>query len=83
MSRSSVLGQLFCYSVAMFTLPFATFFGTKYVFKTYFDVTGFANTVYSVILAVLMVNCIIFSYAYRAYHEHDHPVEESREKKKD
>jgi hypothetical protein len=57
------LFNLFIYSFAMFTLPFASFFATKYILQDHFHVTGFSNTCASVIAAVLTVNLIIIMYA--------------------
>lgn len=71
MSQPAVLAYFFLYSMAMFTFPFITFFGTNYVLREFFYVEGFANTVWSVIASVLSVNIIIGLYAFRAYHEHE------------
>ena len=64
-----VLFNLFIYSFAMFTLPFASFFATKYILQDHFQVTGFPNTCASVIAAVLTVNLIIIMYAIKGFQE--------------
>jgi len=59
----------------MFTLPFAAFYGTSYVLETYFHITSFANTAWSVAAAVVVVNLIIAAYVYQASKEpYDPPV---------
>lgn len=60
---------LFLYSVLMFTLPFGAFFGVRHVLADQFDITGFPNTCYSVLSAVIVVNSIIVLYAFKGYHE--------------
>lgn len=71
MSLASVLGVLFLYSAAMFTLPFAAFFGMQHIMKTEFYADRFTTNCVSVLAAVIVVNIIIMSYAYRALHEPD------------
>ncbi|EGK97287.1 AGAP013364-PA [Anopheles gambiae str. PEST] len=85
---SSALGWLLLYSVAMFTLPFAAFYSTRYALTHYLHVDGFANTCGSVVAAVLVVNVIIFLYAVRGYEDakdddnnHDPTTEEGDERK--
>nr|CAH7750780.1 unnamed protein product [Callosobruchus chinensis] len=68
---AKAIGVLLFFSFLMFTLPFASFFATKYLLQDYFHVTGFTNTVSSVIASVVTVNCIIVVYAYLAYLEPD------------
>lgn len=60
---------LLMFSIMMFSLPFAAFFGTKHVLEEKFDITGFPNTCCSVLAAVVTVNLIIFLYAILAYNE--------------
>lgn len=60
---------LFLYSVLMFTLPFGAFFAVRHILADTFDITGFPNTCYSVLSAVIVVNLIIVLYAYKGYHE--------------
>ncbi|KAG8268462.1 putative 28S rRNA (cytosine-C(5))-methyltransferase [Homalodisca vitripennis] len=57
--------------MAMFTFPFASYFGTHYILRDMFGVDGFVNVVWSVIASVAAVNLIIALYAYKAYHEPD------------
>ncbi|XP_012146449.1 uncharacterized protein LOC105663266 [Megachile rotundata] len=71
MSLTAVLLKLFLYSVAMFTLPFATFFGVEHVLKVEFHFDRFVTNCISVFAAVIMVNLIIACYAYQALHEPD------------
>lgn len=66
----TAMALLLFYSFLMFTLPFAAFFGTKYVLDD-LGVTGYTNTVWSVLAAVITVNLIIIAYAYQAYHENE------------
>lgn len=66
---------LFLYSVLMFTLPFGAFFGVRHVLADTFDVTGFPNTCYSVLSAVIVVNLIIVLYAYKGYHETEYDAD--------
>lgn len=60
---------LLFYSILMFTLPFGAFYCVRYVLEKYFDITGFDNTAFSVLVAVIIINVIIGVYAYQAYHE--------------
>lgn len=66
---------LLFFSFLMFTLPFGSFYGTKYVLEDYLHMTGYATTVWSVIAAVVTVNFIILIYAYIAYHEQEYDDE--------
>lgn len=66
------LANLFLYSVAMFTLPFVAFFGMRHILSDYYPVEPFTRTVWSVVAAVVVVNIIIFLYAYKAYHEKEY-----------
>lgn len=67
-----VLANLFMYSVAMFTLPFVAFFGVRHILTEYYPVGTFLVNVWSVVSAVVVVNIIIFVYAYKAYHEKEY-----------
>lgn len=60
---------LFMYSVAMFTFPFAAFFGTRHILQTKYNLDAFTITCSSVIAAVLTVNLIIVMYAIKGYRE--------------
>lgn len=75
MSLTTVLGTLFLYSVAMFTLPFAVFFGVQHLMKVEFHTDRFVTNCVSVFAAVVMVNLIISCYAYQALHEPDNETE--------
>lgn len=68
----AVLGTLFLYSVAMFTLPFIAFFGVQHVLTEHYSVSAYTRNVSSVVAAVIVVNCLIFMYAYKAYHEKEY-----------
>lgn len=68
METARVLAYFLLYSMAMFTLPFVAYVGTKYGLK-HFGVEGFANTAWSVVAAVVVVNTIIVLYACKGYHE--------------
>lgn len=65
---SSLLLLLF-FSILMFTLPFATFYGTRHFLNLYFELDYFQVTCWSVILSVVVVNAIIGLYAYVGYNE--------------
>jgi hypothetical protein len=58
----AVLYLLF-FSILMFTLPFAAFYGVKHVLHEHLHVDGFANTCWSVLAAVATVNFVIAIYA--------------------
>ncbi|XP_012251800.1 uncharacterized protein LOC105683633 [Athalia rosae] len=74
MRQVKVMGLLFLYSAAMFTLPFAAFFGAQHVMRKEFQTDHFTTSCVSVLSAVITVNLIIASYAYRAYYEPDDPI---------
>lgn len=69
---AKALSLLLLYSFLMFTSPFLAFFGIKYLLQDVFDVTGFANTAWSVLASVVTVNLIIVGYVYHAYHEKEY-----------
>lgn len=75
---SSALLCLLFFSVLMFTLPFAAFFGTQYLLKTYFDYSEFTVTVMSVTASVITVNTIICLYVYIAYKEKEIVIPDSK-----
>ena len=60
---------LLFFSVLMFTLPFAAFFGTRHLLTEHFHIDGFPNTCWSVGAAALTVNIIIVLYAISGYIE--------------
>ncbi|KAJ8946947.1 hypothetical protein NQ314_008748 [Rhamnusium bicolor] len=66
---AKAMSLLLFFSFLMFSLPFGAFFAVKYLLRDYFDIDGYANTVWSVFAAVLTVNLVIFGYAYIAYHD--------------
>lgn len=66
-----VLAKFFLFSAAMFTFPFAAFFGTQHLMYTWSYTEKFFVNCVSVLAAVLVVNIIIGLYAYSALHEAD------------
>lgn len=68
METGRVIAYFLLCSMAMFTLPFVAYVGTKYGLK-HFGIEGFANTAWSVVAAVVVVNTIIVLYACKGYHE--------------
>lgn len=77
MGLAAVLGTLFLYSVAMFTLPFAAFFGTEHIMKTEFHTDRFTTNCFSAAASVIVVYGIIACYAYQAMCETDDEPKES------
>lgn len=73
MGEAQVLGYLLIFSVAMFTLPFAAFFGVKHIMEEEFHAERFMTNCVSVCAAVLIVNIIIAGYAYLGFQEPDDP----------
>lgn len=73
MSLVNVLGSLFLYSVAMFTLPFLAFYGIQHFLNTEYHMETFTINCISVLVAVVVVNLIIACYAYKALMETDDP----------
>lgn len=69
MDSVAVLGTLFLYSIAMFTLPFVAFFGVQHIVLSNFQTDSFVTNCVSVLAAVVTVNLIISCYAYQALHE--------------
>lgn len=59
---------LFLFSVLMFSLPFAAFFGARHYLQ-YLDISTFQVNFLSVLAAVVTVNVIIVAYAIVAYRE--------------
>ncbi|XP_025075250.1 uncharacterized protein LOC112552937 [Pogonomyrmex barbatus] len=76
MGSTSILGTLFLYSVAMFTLPFVAFFGTRHFMISKFHTDTAVTNYISVLAAVITVNLIISCYVYQALNE---PVEEKEQ----
>nr|BAN21339.1 unkown protein [Riptortus pedestris] len=68
-STSTVISYLFMYSIAMFTLPFAAFFGTRRFLTEYLDVKDFKETIFSVLAAVIVVHIVIALYVRHAVAE--------------
>lgn len=66
---ATVLLWFLAFSLAMFSLPFIAFFGTQHILKDKFNVDGFQNTVWSVVVSVATVNIIIIAYACKGYYE--------------
>lgn len=73
MSEAHVLGYLLIFSIAMFTLPFAAFFGVKHIMEEELHSDRFMTNCVSVCAAVLTVNIIIAGYAYLGFQEPDDP----------
>lgn len=69
MGLVEVVRTLFLYSIAMFTLPFAAFFGIQRIMTSEFQTDTFVTNCVSVLFAVVIVNLIISCYAYQALHE--------------
>lgn len=72
---------LLAYSFAMFTLPFAAFYGTRHYLTNHFQLEDFTVTCGSVIAAVVTVNLIIVLYALQGFREAE--KEEKEHNKKD
>lgn len=68
---SSALLTLFYYSILMFTLPFASFFGARHFLFEHTDWTEFAVTSCAVFASVITIYVIIGLYAWHAYREQD------------
>lgn len=66
---TSALLYLLFYSILMFTLPFAAFFGTRHILTEHTDLSEFTITSLSVSSSVITVYVIIGLYAYKAYNE--------------
>lgn len=80
MSLVEVVGTLFLYSIAMFTLPFVAFFGIQHFITLEFQTDIFTTNCVSVLAAVITVNLIISCYAYQALHESIEEKEQSEDK---
>jgi uncharacterized membrane protein len=78
LDSAKILAYFLLYSMAMFTLPFVAYVGTKYGLR-YFGVEGFANTAWSVLAAVVVVNTIIMLYACKGYREEVESAQEESE----
>ena len=79
MGEALVLGYLLIFSTAMFTLPFAVFFGVKHIMEIDLQADRFMTNCVSVLAAVVTVNMIIAGYAYLGFQEPDDPKELSEE----
>ncbi|XP_011864314.1 PREDICTED: uncharacterized protein LOC105560111 [Vollenhovia emeryi] len=79
MGPAAVLGTLFLYSVAMFTLPFAAFFGIQRFMILEFQTDTAVTNYVSVLAAVVTVNLIISCYAYQALNESIDEKEQSED----
>lgn len=79
MGSAAVLGTLFLYSVAMFTLPFAAFFGIQRFMILEFQTDTAVTNYVSVLAAVVTVNLIISCYAYQALNESIEEKEQSKD----
>lgn len=72
-SSSSALCTLFLFSIAMFTLPFAAYYGTINAFEKYWNIPFSQSYIYGVIAAVIMVHIIIIAYIVKAFHDDKPP----------
>lgn len=72
-SSSSALCTLFLFSIAMFTLPFAAYYGTIDALDKYWNIPFSQSYIYGVMAAVLAVNLIIAAYIVKAIRE-DEPA---------
>lgn len=75
------LFYLTIFSIAMFTLPFAAFFGVKHLLLEKFHIDGFTNTCWSVFSAVIVVNIIIILYAIQGFKEGERDDAKLKEEK--
>ena len=66
---SSALCTLFLFSVAMFTLPIASYFATIRLLDKYYNIPSSDSYIFAVIVAVVMVQLIIAAYIYKAFQE--------------
>ena len=78
-SHIKILNTFFLYSLAMFTLPFLTFFGVKHIMTVEFHADPFVANCFSAISAVIVVNLVIGFYAYHALHEPEPKPDDSEE----
>lgn len=75
-SQTRVFVKLFLHSVAMFTLPFLSYFFAKRVAMEEFDMPFEQAYIYGAIAAVITVNIVIGSYVYQALTEDDNKKED-------
>lgn len=73
---SSALCTLFIFSVAMFTLPIASYFATLNLLEKYFGMPSSDSYIYGVIVAVVMVQLIIAAYIYKAFQDDKPPKQD-------
>ncbi|XP_018055345.1 PREDICTED: uncharacterized protein LOC108691903 [Atta colombica] len=79
MGPAAVLGTLFLYSIAMFTLPFAAFFIIQRFMILEFQTDTAVTNYISVLAAVITVNLIISCYVYQALNESVEEKEQSED----
>ena len=71
-SQNKILGEFFFFSCLMFTLPFASFFGTKSFLEKYSKESNLPLDIFLPVLSsVLTIWAIIGIYVYRAYNDKD------------
>lgn len=80
MSSVAVLGTLFLYSIAMFTLPFVAFFGVQHFMESKINSDTFTTNCVSAAAAVIVVNLIISCYVYQALNEPYDDEEQTEDK---
>lgn len=73
--------KLLFFSLLMFSLPFAAFFGVRFYLGEHMHIYGFPNTCWSVLSAVVTANIVIIGYVYVAYR--DNQAEIARNKLKE
>jgi len=64
-----VILKFLLHTAAMFTLPFAAFFGARHLALAEFGATDMEGYVWGTVAAVLAVNAVICSYIYQALKE--------------
>ncbi|KAG5682352.1 hypothetical protein PVAND_011709 [Polypedilum vanderplanki] len=67
----SVFLTVFFYCILIILLPVLSFFGSKYVFETFFDFSNVLNNIYAAVVAVINLHIALGLYLYKAYSQPD------------
>ncbi|XP_069175014.1 uncharacterized protein [Procambarus clarkii] len=68
-SPGNVLLKLLAHSIAMFTLPFFSYYIVKDFVEKEFGIEHPKNYIFGAVSSIIMVQIVIFSYVYQAFKE--------------
>ncbi len=68
-NSNEAIFKLFCYSLAMFVLPIASYMATTRIAEHYFHIPYADSYIWAVVVAVVVTNLVIAAYVWQAFKE--------------